>query len=77
MTCLNNWRNWQKFINLDCCNPPQMSLRLDAPSLAQFPPQAHPMGPQHHAAQAHGGGQPHPHPTPPPQDLEQKFIPPK
>ena len=54
-----------------------MSLRLDAPSLAQFPPQAHPMGPQHHAAQAHGGGQPHPHPTPPPQDLEQKFIPPK
>ena len=53
----------------------KMSLRLDAPSLAQFPPQAHPMASQQqqqHPAHAHA----QPHPTPPPHDHEQKFIPP-
>ena len=44
----------------------KMSLRLDAPSLAQFPMSLHP-------AHAHAG---QPHPTPPPHDHEQKFIPP-
>ena len=53
----------------------KMSLRLDAPSLAQFPPQAHPMASQQQQHPAHAHAQPHPTP-PPPHDHEQKFIPP-